>query len=314
MSIFISYSRQDQAYVNKLVQALKKQRLPVWLDDRIDYGDKWPRVIEENLRKCQVFLLVMSPHFRNSDWVNCELIKAKELQKPIFPLLLEGSRFLEVGNIQTVDVQGGRLPPANFFDRIRAKLGSKVNVPSPRNEVELKSEKGVNYTKLRDLLAAGKWKEADRETGKVMCQAAGRTSEGWLREDDIRSFPCEDLRTINQLWLHYSGGKFGFSVQKEIYESLGYTRVYRDYEWQKFGDRVGWKKGGEWLKYSDLTFNLELAPSAHLPALGCVGCELVELAPLERLVWGCGSFWLVVFEQGDSAYSFLAQRLVTCKI
>jgi aryl-phospho-beta-D-glucosidase BglC (GH1 family) len=39
MSIFISYSRQDQAYVNKLVQALTKQGLPVWLDDRIDYGD-----------------------------------------------------------------------------------------------------------------------------------------------------------------------------------------------------------------------------------------------------------------------------------
>lgn len=66
MFIFISYSRQDKAYVNKLVQALKKQGLPVWLDDRIDYGDTWPRVIEENLKKCQVFLLVMSPRSRNS--------------------------------------------------------------------------------------------------------------------------------------------------------------------------------------------------------------------------------------------------------
>jgi hypothetical protein len=271
MSIFISYSRQDQAYVNKLVQALKKQGLPVWLDDQIDYGDTWPRVIEENLKKSQVFLLVMSPRSRNSHWVNCELNLALELKKPIFPLLLEGSRWLEVGIIQIVDVQGGGLPPASFFERIRSKLGSKVNVPSPRNEVELKSAKGVNYSQLQQLLAAGKWKEADQETGKVMCQAAGRESEGWLRETDVDKFPCEDLRTINQLWLHYSKGKFGFSVQKEIYASLGGTREYNEEVWEKFGDRVGWKKGGRWLNYNNLTFNLELAPQAHLPVfLGAV--------------------------------------------
>ena len=43
--------------------------------------------------------------------------------------------------------------------------------------------------------------------------------EGWLGSEDIENFPCEDLRTINQLWLDYSDGKFGFSVMKEIYES-----------------------------------------------------------------------------------------------
>ncbi len=91
-------------------------------------------------------------------------------------------------------------------------------------EVELKTEKGVDYTKLRDLLAAGKWKEADEETANVMLKVAN--SEGCLNKQDIDNFPCEDLRTINQLWLDYSKGKFGFSVQKEIYESLGGTRQY----------------------------------------------------------------------------------------
>jgi hypothetical protein len=295
MSIFISYSRQDQAYVNKLVQAFEREGLPVWLDDRINYGDKWPRVIEENLKKCQVFLLVMSPRSRDSDWVNCELALALELKKPIFPLLLEGSRWLEVGIIQTVDVQGCGLPPTNFFDRVRSKLGSKVNVSSLRNEVELKSEKGVNYTKLRDLLAAGKWKEADQETGKVMCQVAGRESGGWLREEDIDNFPCEDLRTINQLWLHYSNGKFGFSVQKEIYENLGGTRKYDHEVWKKFCDRVGWGKGGNWLSYSDLTFNLELAPQAHLPFW---------------FSWGL----LSEDHSGGLGISSFAQRLVSCNI
>lgn len=88
-------------------------------------------------------------------------------------------------------------------------------------EIELKSEKGIDYTKLRDLLAAGKWKEADQETAKVMCQAAGIDNKGRLDSVSIGNFPCIDLRTINQLWLHYSSGKDGFSVQCQNIEAIG---------------------------------------------------------------------------------------------
>ena len=160
------------------------------------------------------------------------------------------------------------------------KTISRLNQQSqPSNqEIQLKSERGVNYTNLRDLLAAGKWKEADQETAKVMCMAAGRVHEGWLDTNSIDTFPCEDLRTINQLWLHYSKGKFGFSVQKEIYESLGGTRVYHEKVWEKFGDRVGWRKGGNFvMDYSDLTFNLREASPAHLPVVvGCWGVVVVD--------------------------------------
>ncbi|WP_430013424.1 GUN4 domain-containing protein [Microcystis ichthyoblabe FBCC-A1114] len=61
---------------------------------------------------------------------------------------------------------------------------------------------------------------------------------------------------------HYSNGKFGFSVQKEIYESLRDTREYNSEVWKKFGDHIGWKKGENCLSYSDLIFNTN-APKAH---------------------------------------------------
>jgi hypothetical protein len=122
MSIFISYSRKDQDYVNKLVETLRKQELPWWLDNKIDYGDQWTKEIEENLKKCQVFLLVMSPNSKESDWVQRELIFAQQLQKPIFPLLLAGERWFQIINIQTTDVLDGKLPPDIFFNKIRSKL------------------------------------------------------------------------------------------------------------------------------------------------------------------------------------------------
>ncbi|MEG3843004.1 GUN4 domain-containing protein, partial [Microcoleus sp. herbarium14] len=76
-------------------------------------------------------------------------------------------------------------------------------------------------------------------------------------------FPCEDLRTIDQLWVKYSNGRFGFSVQKRIYHSLG-TRKFEHKIWEAFGDRVGWRVNSEWLGKRDLKYNSK-APEGHLP-------------------------------------------------
>ncbi|MFM5887642.1 MAG: GUN4 domain-containing protein, partial [Dolichospermum sp.] len=73
-----------------------------------------------------------------------------------------------------------------------------------------------------------------------------------------------DLRTIDKLWVKYSDGRFGFSVQKRIYQGLGGTREFKTEIWLKFGDKVGWRKGGSWLMYSDITFDKK-APEGHLP-------------------------------------------------
>ncbi len=151
---------------------------------------------------------------------------------------------------------------------------SKALVKSRDETDDLTSVRGVDYTKLRELLAAGKWKEADEETAKRMLEVANREEEGWLRVEDIDNFPCEDLRTINQLWVKYSNGRFGFSVQKEIYLGIGGTREYNGEIWKKFCEQVGWRKkgfmgfGGKWLSYSELTFELrDTTPKGHLPSV-----------------------------------------------
>jgi serine/threonine-protein kinase len=137
---------------------------------------------------------------------------------------------------------------------------------TPQPNIELKSAKGVNYRQLEQLLKAGSWKEADQETANKMYEVAGRTKEGYLRVEDINKFPCEDLRTIDQLWVKYSNERFGFSVQKRIYQSLGGTRSYDSKVWEAFGDQVGWRVGGSWLYYNNLKFN-QTAPEGHLPLI-----------------------------------------------
>jgi hypothetical protein len=157
----------------------------------------------------------------------------------------------------------------------------------------LPSAIGVNYRPLEKLLAAGKWQEADQETARMTLIIANREKEEWLRLEDISNIPCEDLRTIDKLWVTYSHGHFGFSVQKEIYKSLGGTGKYDEKMTLLFGDRVGWHRPNlinlnsssyqlddtGWLDYSELMFNLQ-APRGHLPLL----TGLLEINELTRIM------------------------------
>ena len=107
----------------------------------------------------------------------------------------------------------------------------------------------VRCSKLEDYLKNQQWQKADRETSRVMLQTMGQEEDAYLLTNDIENFPCADLRKIDQLWVKYSKGKFGFSVQKKIYQSLGGTKEYDWKVWETFGEKVGWSKGGQWLMW-----------------------------------------------------------------
>lgn len=79
---------------------------------------------------------------------------------------------------------------------------------------QLISEVGIDYSRLRDFLVAGEWEKANSETNLII-NAIYRLLPG---EKSVSKFTCGDLLTINELWVRYSYGKFGFSVQNRIYE------------------------------------------------------------------------------------------------
>ncbi|WP_238707189.1 GUN4 domain-containing protein [Microcystis aeruginosa] len=124
----------------------------------------------------------------------------------------------------------------------------------------------MDYTNLRNLLAQEKWQEADRETANLFLTVADRTKEKYLKIEDIDNFTWEDLATINQLWLQYSQGKFGISVQKKISESLGESGNYDQQKWNAFESKVAWRFNNKWLYYDQITFSLK-ATSGHLLTL-----------------------------------------------
>ncbi|MEH2363231.1 GUN4 domain-containing protein [Nostoc sp.] len=93
-----------------------------------------------------------------------------------------------------------------------------------------------------------------------------------MNNEGIVKIPAIDLNTIDKLWLNYSKGKFGFSVQKEIYQSLGGTKEFNGEIRDKFGVSVGWRtsnKDGKyfWRNSDDCYYHIDtIGLRGHLPS------------------------------------------------
>jgi hypothetical protein len=144
--IFISYSHKDRAYVHKLQDALQNEGFEVWIDDRIDYGTRWPKVIQDQLDSCSVFIVVVSENSYESEWVQNEVARAKRKVKPIFPLLLSGEPWISVETTQYLDVRNQSLPRKKFYSdlasilRKEAKPRPVVSLHNPQQEQMMNSE------------------------------------------------------------------------------------------------------------------------------------------------------------------------------
>lgn len=157
------------------------------------------------------------------------------------------------------------------YSLLEERFEFRIKQALQEHDSELLSDLGMDYKHLRKLLAARKWEKADQETLRLMLHIVGEDEEeGCFTEESIQNFPSTDLRTIDQLWVRYSNGRFGFSVQKRIWQST-------DGDCYSFAEHIGWRDEGEkdwredwndtdWLYYDELTFNLR-APEGHLPVL-----------------------------------------------
>ncbi|MBD2326032.1 GUN4 domain-containing protein [Alkalinema sp. FACHB-956] len=130
----------------------------------------------------------------------------------------------------------------------------------PTGIVPLKSDRAIDYLPLQQLLAQQDFLEADKLTSQKLCELAGGDAiqRKWVYFTEVNAFPTTDLRTINALWLAHSEGKFGYSVQRELWLSVGKN-------WEKLWAKIGWKDGINWTRYpGQFVWTIE-APKGHLP-------------------------------------------------
>ncbi len=130
----------------------------------------------------------------------------------------------------------------------------------PNGIVPLKSERGIDYQPLQQLLAQQDFQGADVLTIQKLCELAGEAAvkRKWLYFTEVDNFPNTDLYTLDRLWWIHSEGKFGFSVQRKIWLSVG-----KDFS--QLWSKIGWKSDNNWTRYpKEFTWSLD-APQGHLP-------------------------------------------------
>ncbi|MFL9459003.1 GUN4 domain-containing protein [Tolypothrix bouteillei VB521301_2] len=214
----------------------------------------------------------------------------------------KSDRTLTVLDQETYQPQQARKPENSSGDLQKLDVSqTRTSVTDSRSHMFSKEDLGQEETKLtltttlQELLIAQRWEEADRETLKIMLQLANREQEGWLDVTSIQNFPQQDLRAIDRLWVEASKGRFGFSIQQQIWQNVGGNIKPDDKIYEAFGNLVGWRVHQKWLQVHELTFHLS-SPVGHLPATA---------VRLGGLGWGVAGFW---WDRRDACVFLLSQK------
>ena len=122
------------------------------------------------------------------------------------------------------------------------------------------SAMAIDYAPLQRHLLFQEFEQADRLTSSHLRQLAGTAAEerGYVYFSEVATISSLDLQSLDRLWIAYSLGRFGFSVQGRL------LRLCEN-RWEELWPRLGWKRDGVWTRYpSAFTWSLE-APEGHMP-------------------------------------------------
>eukprot|EP00268_Persea_americana_P027278 TRINITY_DN266_c1_g1_i1.p1 TRINITY_DN266_c1_g1~~TRINITY_DN266_c1_g1_i1.p1 ORF type:complete len:263 (-),score=74.64 TRINITY_DN266_c1_g1_i1:556-1344(-) len=140
----------------------------------------------------------------------------------------------------------------------------------------------ISFDQLQHHLSTQNFRQADEETRRLIIVLAGDAAQkrGYVFFSEVQFISEADLLTIDSLWREHSYGKFGYSVQKRIWEK----KAKRDFT--KFFMKVGWMKklDTEMEQYNYRAFPDEFiwelkddTPEGHLPLTNALrGTQLLN--------------------------------------
>ncbi|KAL4032870.1 hypothetical protein IC575_005953 [Cucumis melo] len=139
----------------------------------------------------------------------------------------------------------------------------------------------ISFDELDRLLAAKDFRKADEETRRLLIALAGdgALKRGYVYFSEVQFIAAEDLKAIDDLWQKHSDGKFGYSVQKRIFEKVNkdFTKLFMKLGWMK-------KLDTEIEQYNYRAFPTEFiwelteeTPEGHLPLTNALrGIQLMS--------------------------------------
>ncbi len=170
-SVFISYSREDSAFADRLEADLRARGFRVWVDRRrLEGGQQWQTEIDRAIEQHQIMALVLSPASTNSPAVKHEYEYATTHNKQVVPVLLQDCTPHYAIPQQWIEDFLRRDYATGLKALLAALLFQQLSLTAPSREL---------YERATGL--RGRSQVSDREQAAVMLQRILDREPGYLQ-------------------------------------------------------------------------------------------------------------------------------------
>lgn len=123
LKIFFSYSSKDKKFAGLLREYLLKYDFDCFMaHDDIEPLADWIEVIKKNLNSCDIFILIITNNFKESDWTDQETGWAKATDKFIVPLQVDLPPYGFINHIQGLLVKQSMLENDTYVMNLSYKI------------------------------------------------------------------------------------------------------------------------------------------------------------------------------------------------
>ncbi len=125
--LFVSYAHVDKLHVYPIIDYLNKGGINIWYDEGIPISENWRKIIVENIEKCKAFLVFITPHILDSEYVQKEINFALKKRKAFFAVYIKETKLpseleFEISSIQHINKY--LMPESKFYDKLKTELSS----------------------------------------------------------------------------------------------------------------------------------------------------------------------------------------------
>jgi len=289
MRIMVSYNRGEWAEVKEVLDLLRGDALPFWVDrEALAAGVDWRAELLRTARTAEAFVPFLSPRYANSPMCRMELLMARSFKRPIYPVMLEEcwdelrtqeeTSFisgLTVARLGAEQIYGLKASRNDLIERLRGALQNCLNPPSrPKPNVYISypnasahfatevHEKLSRSGELRPWVATldceigTDWREAQIEALTQCSVHVTVASAGILPESQV-------LRT--EILLSEALGHATFTVEDPelkydlVLKADNYDRLERDPAFRRLVEK-------QWFEDSEIDGRLVEAVRSAIPA------------------------------------------------
>jgi WD40 repeat protein len=212
--IFVSYSRKDLDFAQKIVDALAANDLDTWVDWKsIPKGEDWEQEIYRGIEEADAFLFLLSPDSVTSEMCNREIAHAVENGKRILPIVIrdtEVDNFLfenakeEISKRNWIFCRDEQDDFDKAIDEIQTTIHTDYDWLKYHTRLQVKALEWERTNDTSRLLRGKELREAEEQLAKVGILKDPQTTE--LHRNYLFASQRNEIRQRRQITIGLSVG------------------------------------------------------------------------------------------------------------